>query len=630
MQTAKIALLFAFCALAHSQDAPASLTVTYKTLFEAPASSSTTEYVAQATVTNSGSAVSALSATISSSASTTVIRSGEVNFGSVGAGATVSSTNTFVFIQSNSVQFNPSVLKIKFSNTAFAVPTANAGTSQNTVEGKKVTLNGSGSTDPTGKALSYLWALTTKPNASAGTLSKPLNVTTTFTPEASGKYVASLVVFDGLAASAVATTTVGVKVPAPPTANAGRNQTVNFDSTVTLNGSASSDPNGLPLTYSWSLTSIPLNSKATLSNPTSVMPTFIADQPGTYTAQLIVNNGFESSQPATTNATDSVSPPVANAGTPQTVNAGQTVQLNGSGSTDPQGLPLTYEWAFLTIPAGSQAALSNPTSVMPTFTADLAGTYVAQLTVNNGYFGSSATVQITSDNVAPTANAGVSQIVTAGAVVQLNGSQSTDPSGDPLTFQWSFTSIPAGSQAVLSNATAVNPTFVADINGTYVVQLLVYADGLTSAPVQTIVSTGAIPPTANAGQNQHALVGATVTLNGNGSIDYSNLPLTYAWTFLSIPQGSAALPQPHSPGETRRPAPELRRSVYGEDAAALLGSGGRRASLVLLAIHASERPRRACRARAIRLSPARTKSESFRWFGDRWCGSLHPRRLWPE
>ncbi|HSL02919.1 MAG TPA: PKD domain-containing protein [Nitrospiraceae bacterium] len=84
-----------------------------------------------------------------------------------------------------------------------------------------------------------------------------------------------------------------------PVANAGPDQGGKAPgSLITLNGSASSDANGAPLTYSWSLSG-PAGSAAVLANPTSVSPTFTVDLVGTYTAQLIVNNGTVSSAPDT-------------------------------------------------------------------------------------------------------------------------------------------------------------------------------------------------------------------------------------------------------------------------------------------------------------------------------------------
>jgi hypothetical protein len=82
--------------------------------------------------------------------------------------------------------------------------------------------------------------------------------------------------------------------------------------------------------------------------------------------------------------------PVADAGHDQWVGTGSEVHLDGSASHGMEGSPLTYDWAFLSLPEGSNAILSSPGEPWPTFVADVEGSYVLQLLVSDGQQQSSA------------------------------------------------------------------------------------------------------------------------------------------------------------------------------------------------------------------------------------------------
>jgi hypothetical protein len=213
------------------------------------------------------------------------------------------------------------------------------------------------------------------------------------------------------------------------------------------------------------------------------------------------------------------------------VKVGQTVTLDGSASTDADGDLLSYQWSFVVRPRGSQATLSNSALVHPTFVVDRPGTYTVQLVVNDGKTNSAPdAVAVTTINAQPVAKAGPDQTVAVGATVTLDGSQSSDVDGDALLFLWSFTQIPSGSLATLSDPTAVHPTFVVDKPGTYMVQLVVNDGFGNSAPDTVTITTQNSRPMANAGANQTVFVGITVTLDGSASRDVDGDPLTFRWT----------------------------------------------------------------------------------------------------
>jgi hypothetical protein len=323
-----------------------------------------------------------------------------------------------------------------------------------------------------------------------------------------------------------------------PVANAGLPQFVSLGATVRLDGSLSTSATGAPLTYQWSLVSVPSNSTATLANPAAVVTTFVVDEAGAYMVQLAVSDGSTSSTSQVVISTQET-PPVVNAGSNQSVTSGSVVRLDGSGSSEPDGDSLTFQWSLVAMPAGSQTSISTPVAVAPTFFADLAGTYVAQLTVLDAHGNNStSTVTVSSQELPPIARAGQGQSVTVGATVQLDGSASSDPDGDAITYSWSILFKPSGSTASLSSAGIVDPTFVVDVAGTYVVQLTV-SDSHGNVSLATVeVTTDKIPPLANAGAAQSVTLGSTVQLDGSKST--GNAPLQYRWTLIAKPSGSTA------------------------------------------------------------------------------------------
>ena len=216
---------------------------------------------------------------------------------------------------------------------------------------------------------------------------------------------------------------------------------------------------------------------------------------GTYVSTLVVNDGKLNSAAASITVTAAVAnvAPVANAGVAQNVVTGSAVTLDGSASSDANGDALTYAWILTSKPASSAAVLTASTSAKPALTADVAGTYVATLVVNDGKLNSAAaTITVTAAvaNVAPVANAGVAQNVATGSLVTLDGSASSDANGDALTYAWTLTTKPAGSIAALGSSNAIKPTFTADAKGTYVANLTVN-DGKVSSNVATVAITSA-------------------------------------------------------------------------------------------------------------------------------------------
>ena len=373
-------------------------------------------------------------------------------------------------------------------------PNVNAGTPQVlTCTATSVALNGSSSAG----GATFSWA---GPGIVSG------GATATPTVNLAGTY--TLTVTDP-ANGCTATATVNVTQNiTPPNANAGAGQILNCTVTsIGLNGLLATGG----ATFSWAGPGI-------VSGGTTATPT--VNQPGTYTSTVTdpVNGCTATS---TVNVTQNITPPNANAGTPQVLNCTTTsIALNGSSST----AGATFSWA-------GPGVVSGGTTATPTVNAP--GTYT--LTVTNPANGCTATssVNVTQNITPPNVNAGAPQVLSCSVTsINLNGSSSTAGA----TFSWA-------GPGIVSGGTTASPTV--DQAGTYILTMTDPANGCT-ATANTTVTNDLGLPNASAGAAQILNCSVTSVVLGGSS---STGGATFSWAGPGIISGgTSATPTVNQPG----------------------------------------------------------------------------------
>ncbi|WP_338867140.1 myxosortase-dependent M36 family metallopeptidase [Myxococcus stipitatus] len=315
--------------------------------------------------------------------------------------------------------------------------------------------------------------------------------------------------------------------------------------TVTLDGSASSDPDGSPLTYAWTQVGGP---PVALTGADTVRPSFTTEVAGDslFTFQLVVKDGVDESYPKTVQIlmTNVNRAPVAVArvkdGGPTTVDERSgSITLDATGSTDADREKLEFEW---TQTAGPAVELDDPSSATPTFavpdvTADTQFTFT--LVASDGIdLSEESTVTITVRQVdrAPVAVAGEDRTVGSRTTVTLAGS-AEDADGEAITYAWTQLD---GTPVTLTGADTATPSFKApDVTGASVVlrfSLVATAGGIASAPsVVTITVTRANRvPVVSATQSYTVHEGSGVKMIATAE-DADGDEITYRWTQVAGP-----------------------------------------------------------------------------------------------
>jgi serine protease len=229
-------------------------------------------------------------------------------------------------------------------------------------------------------------------------------------------------------------------------------------------------------------------------------------------------------------------PPTADPGPDQLVASGDLVTLDGTGSSDSDGVIVSYAWAQM---AGPIVELNGAGSSVASFTApevesQLILRFQLDVTDSDGAVGSAAvniTVRPDSNNLPPVAVAGADQSANSGDVVTLDGSASFDPGGTIVDYSWSQI---AGPEVTLSGATMavasfVTPTVVSDTELLF--RLVITDDFGASAQDDTVVTVLSGPDTISPTTSASTQV---VKVKGVTNYDVQLAPDEPAITFFKV------------------------------------------------------------------------------------------------
>ncbi|MCI0545541.1 MAG: PKD domain-containing protein, partial [Actinobacteria bacterium] len=256
--------------------------------------------------------------------------------------------------------------------------------------GQPVTFDGSASSDPGGEITAYVW------DFGDGATATGAVVVHTYPVE--GTYPVRLDVTDNCGSVSTCQTAVHVSTNLPPICDAGGPYSGEVGTAIAMSGAGSSDPDGTIVVYRWNF--------GDGQTAFGVIQHHSYTLSGTYTVTLTVVDDEAASATCTTTAVVTQNtpnqPPICDAAGPYSGLAGVPIQMSGEGSSDPDGVIVSYRWNF-----GDGQTGFGPT---PSHTYALPGIYTVFLVVFDNQ-GASASCETTAEvlgdpNLPPVCDAG--------------------------------------------------------------------------------------------------------------------------------------------------------------------------------------------------------------------------------
>ena len=437
-------------------------------------------------------------------------------------------------------------------------PVADAGIDLQIVEGVISTLDGSRSSDDHNSIASYLWQQVDGTTASIVDTSAE---TTEFTaPEitpTSGDseiLIFKLTVTDSGGKSDEDYVSITVSNNEPPVARAGDDQIVPEQTTVTLDASASSDPEGhdLYLSYSWSQLS---GTAVTITNADQAQASFLAPEIDTASEVLLFEltltdiSGKSATDIVAITLTDN-EPPSVQAGSDQIISEGKLVSLSAT-ATDSDGSIASYQWSQL---IGTTVAITDADQAAASFTAPEVEAAGAQLVLqisasdNHGKIATDTLTITVENNEAPTAIATTSQAeYNEAATVSLSAASSSDSDGSIASYQWQQLS--GTTVTILDSATAsasfVSPAVTQDTELIFQLQVT-DDDGAIATTELSITVNNAPTAVATSGQTEYN-EGDSASFSAQSSSDPGGNIASYLWQQTSGPDITLSDPTSATP-----------------------------------------------------------------------------------